>query len=96
MDRKIILTKLEENKDTIKSFGVKKLFLFGSYAKGRPRKMSDIDFSVVFKKGRGNYRDYISLQHFLEDLFSKKIDLAKDHLIFDGFDIMETKIEAKI
>ncbi|MBI2576057.1 nucleotidyltransferase domain-containing protein [Candidatus Woesearchaeota archaeon] len=38
-----ILKRLKENKITIKGFGVKRLFLIGSYAKGREKNDSDID-----------------------------------------------------
>src|SRR3989338_2829092 len=76
-----IIRKIENNKKAIKSFGVKKLILFGSYAAGRAKEESDIDFLVEFEKGRGLYDDYIHLQHFLESLFKKKIEIVKPALI---------------
>jgi len=41
-----ILRKIEENKDKVKRFGVKKMGLFGSYIKGRQKQRSDIDILV--------------------------------------------------
>ena len=35
----------------------------------------DLDFLVEFIKGRKNYDNYLELGFFLEELFSKKIDL---------------------
>jgi hypothetical protein len=78
---KEIIKKIEQNKAVIKSFGVKKLILFGSYARNEARTDSDIDFLVEFKKNRGLFDDFIHLQHLLEDLFNKEIDLGKPSLV---------------
>ena len=57
-----------------KSYGVQKVFLFGSYARGEATASSDLDFCIdapsirdLFMLG-GLYAD-------LEDAFSKKLDL---------------------
>ncbi|MBI3032087.1 nucleotidyltransferase family protein [Candidatus Woesearchaeota archaeon] len=76
-----IMERIEKHKEKIKSFGVKKLTLFGSYASGNATSSSDIDFLVEFETGRGLFHDYVELLHLLEDLFGKKIDLVKPHLI---------------
>lgn len=72
-----ILDVLEENKRDIKGFGVEKLELIGSYAKGEASKSSDIDFLVEFKEGRGGYDDFTGLKDFLEELFGREVDLVK-------------------
>jgi len=95
---KIIKT-IEQNKDKVKGFGVKKIALFGSYARNEATKKSDVDFLVEFKKGRGLFKDYIGLLHLLEDLFNKEIDLGEEHLLRDSFKQNikgESKIEARI
>ena len=38
-----IMKKIMENKNEIKSFGVKRIGLFGSYAKNEQKETSDID-----------------------------------------------------
>ena len=94
-----IIKKIEQNKDTIRSFGVTKLTLIGSYAYEKASKDSDIDFLVEFKKGRGLFDDYVHLLHFLEDLFKKEIDLVKPSLIREELksSILEgVKVEAQI
>lgn len=94
-----IITTLEQHKEQIRGFGVVKLTLFGSYARGEATAKSDIDFLVEFKKGRGLFDDYVGLLHFLEDLFGKKIDLGETHLLRElfrehifGGEIVEAKI----
>lgn len=74
--RDIIFEKLEENKDRINKFGVKKLGLFGSYARGEQRTESDIDLVVEFTNGMKNFHNYMGLKLFLESIFKKKVDLV--------------------
>jgi uncharacterized protein len=64
---------IQLNQQQIKSFGVKKIGLFGSYAQQTDD--SDIDFIVEFEKDKKSYSSYIKLAFFLEDLFGRKVDL---------------------
>ena len=43
-----IVKKLEEYKPQLQQYGVKKIGLFGSYAKRKDHKKSDIDILVTF------------------------------------------------
>jgi predicted nucleotidyltransferase len=70
--REEIIAKIE--KDKIKKMGVKKIGIFGSYAKGKQHKKSDIDILVSFNKEDFG-EQYFKLLFYLEDLFHKKIDL---------------------
>ena len=76
LDSYEILEKLEENKNRIKEFGVKRIGLFGSYVRGEQKKDSDIDIVVEFEKGKKNFDNYMELKFFLEDLFRCKVDLV--------------------
>jgi hypothetical protein len=81
MKRDSIIRTLEANAERIRSFGVTRLALFGSHARGDAKRGSDLDFLVEFAEGRGLFDDYIGLYHLLEDLFQCKIDLVRRHLI---------------
>ena|SRR3989344_5267876 len=99
VNKKQIIQRIEQNSSRIKSLGVSKLILIGSYARDEQKKNSDIDFIVRFEKGRGLFDDFIGLLHFLEDLFHKKIDLAEMNLIKEELKpsiLGGKKIEAKI
>ncbi len=76
-----IIIEIEHHKKIIRSFGVKKLTLFGSYARGEATVKSDIDFLVEFKKGRGLFDDSYELQQFLQSLLKREIDLVKPGLV---------------
>ncbi len=74
MNKEEILQSLNENSDTIKGFGVRKLGLFGSYARGNEKEASDIDFLVEFEKK--TFDNYMDLKIFLERLLGRKVDLV--------------------
>ena len=57
----------------IKSFGIKRLCLFGSYAKGMATEDSDLDF--IMDKGRLKGLQYISLVNALEKEFECHVNL---------------------
>lgn len=78
---KNILTKLEENKATIKKYGVKKIGLFGSYLRKEQKPTSDLDILVEFEKGKVTFDNYMDLKFFLEDLFECKVDLVMKEAI---------------
>ncbi|MDQ7032492.1 MAG: nucleotidyltransferase family protein [Desulfonauticus sp.] len=73
---KEILKKISENMKDIKNYGVKKIGLFGSYAKGSPQVKSDVDILVEFEKGEKTFDNYMGLKLFLEDLLNQKVDLV--------------------
>ena len=77
--REAVLQKLEENRDTIRGFGVKRLGLFGSVARGEATERSDLDFLVELEKK--SFDVYMDLKDFLEEMFGCKVDLVmKDAL----------------
>ncbi|MFH1347156.1 MAG: nucleotidyltransferase family protein [Candidatus Margulisiibacteriota bacterium] len=74
MSKEEILNKIVENKSEVKKLGVKKLGLFGSYAKGQEKQGSDVDILVEFKKK--TFDNYIDLKFLLEKLLGTKVDLV--------------------
>jgi len=71
-----ILATITGNQAKIKSFGIKRLGLFGSYAKGKQNVQSDIDLLVEFEEGKKTFDNFIHLSFLLEDLLGKKIELV--------------------
>jgi hypothetical protein len=64
------------NKKPLKIYGVKRIGLFGSVARGNAREGSDIDFLVEFEKGKKNFENYIDLALFLRKLLGDNIDIV--------------------
>jgi len=75
MKKNNILKTIRKNKNELARFHVKKIGLFGSHAKNRAKKSSDIDFVVEFEKGKKNFKNFMDLAFFLEKIFKKKVDL---------------------
>ncbi len=71
-----IMGKIEENMETIKKYGVKRIGLFGSYTRSEQRAESDIDLLVKFEKGKKTFDNYMDLKFFLEDLLKYDVDLV--------------------
>lgn len=69
-----IISLLRDNQDAIKSFGVKELGIFGSFARNEQRADSDVDVLVELK--RETFRDYMGLLNLLESIFGRKVDLV--------------------
>jgi len=59
-----------------KRFGVAKIGIFGSYVRGEERPDSDVDVLVMFRKGEETFDNYMDCKFFLEDLFSRNVDLV--------------------
>jgi predicted nucleotidyltransferase len=73
-DRDEILKILEQNRNVIRGYGVRRLGLFGSCARGECNEVSDLDFVVEFEKK--SFDAYMDLKLFLETLFGCQVDLV--------------------
>ena len=74
LTRETILTKLGENKERLRELGVRRIGLFGSWARDEADEGSDIDF-VEFEEGEKIFGNLVALAFFLEELLGWKVDL---------------------
>ncbi|MBN2251882.1 MAG: nucleotidyltransferase family protein [Candidatus Altiarchaeota archaeon] len=65
---------LREHDDVLRRYGVKRIGLFGSYARGEQTLDSDMDFLVEFEEP--SFDDFMDLSFYLEDLFGLKVELV--------------------
>lgn len=56
-------------------YGVKRIGIFGSFARSEQTRSSDVDVLVEFADGQATFDNFMPLVYFLEDLFSRKVDL---------------------
>ena len=68
------MIKIKEKSKEIKEYKVKKIGLFGSFAKNKQHKKSDIDILVTFEKE--TFDNYTDLLLLLERMFRRKIDIV--------------------
>lgn len=65
---------MKNHKSEIKAkYDVKRIGIFGSYAKGLQNEESDIDVLVEFENP--TFDNFMELSFYLEDLFGKSVDL---------------------
>lgn len=71
-----VITKIQKNQDRIKALGVKRLGLFGSFARMEQNQGSDIDFLVEFEQGKKTFDNFINLSFLLEDMLMNRVELV--------------------
>ena len=59
-------------------FGIAKVGIFGSFARGEERPDSDIDILVTFQDGKKTFDNFMGTKFYLEDHFGRKVDLVTD------------------
>jgi len=55
-------------------FGVRRIGLFGSFARGEQKDTSDVDILVEFEEP--TFDNFMNLAFFLEDLFGRRVELV--------------------
>ena len=70
------LSLIVEHQDRIKSLGVKRIGLFGSFAREEQGAESDVDLLVEFDQGKKTFDNFMRLSFFLEDLFRRRVELV--------------------
>ena len=55
-------------------FCVKRIGVFGSFARGEQKQSSDVDILVEFEKP--TFRNFMNLSFYLEDLLGREVDLV--------------------
>ena len=79
LNRDGVLELLRQHKPALKErFGVSEISLFGSFARDEATEESDIDLVVKFGV-KPTFRSYFGAQIYLEDLFGRKVDMARRH-----------------
>jgi len=71
--------------DSVKPGTIKKIYLFGSYAYGKPTKKSDIDLCVIIgdKLDRSSVYLKIARNLFLNDIIPADILVYKEKIFYD-------------
>ncbi len=76
LTKKRVLSTIKDHAEEISFYGVKKVGIFGSFARSKQDSKSDVDVLVEFNKGAKTFDNYIELKFFLEKLFRRKVDLV--------------------
>jgi predicted nucleotidyltransferase len=76
MNRSVIISTLCEHQALLKSHGIERIGLFGSFVRNEQKDSSDIDLLVQFSKGKKSLHNLVSLGDELEKLFVRNVELV--------------------
>ncbi len=71
-----ILALIKANQREVRSLGVARLGLFGSFVRLEQDADSDVDLLVEFEAGRKSFDNFMALHFLLEDLFNRPVELV--------------------
>lgn len=66
---------LRQHEPDLRALGVRRLGLFGSFARGEQGPKSDVDLLLEFEPGRKNFDSFLAIGWLLEDLLQRRVDL---------------------
>ena len=71
--------------DSVKPGTIKKIYLFGSYAYGRPTKKSDIDLCVIIGNDLDRSGEYLKIARnlFLNDIIPADVLVYNEKIFYD-------------
>ena len=75
-DKQRLLLLLRQNSSRVRSLGVKRLGLFGSFVRNEQTTESDVDLLVEFEKDKKSFENFMGLAFFLEDLLNRPVELV--------------------
>jgi predicted nucleotidyltransferase len=67
---------LRRSGSQLRRFGVRRLSVFGSFARGEPNDESDVDLLVEFEPDQKSFDNLLGFADFLEELFGRKVDIV--------------------
>jgi uncharacterized protein len=70
-----VLQRLAAEAARIKSHGVRRLGLFGSFVRDQPRADSDVDLLVEFQPGNKTFDNFMALADLLEGVLQRRVEL---------------------
>jgi predicted nucleotidyltransferase len=70
-----VISRLLQHRDEIRSLGVEKLGLFGSFAREEQVPGSDVDILVEFRGEEKSFDNFMQLAFLLEDLLQRPVEL---------------------
>jgi len=74
-DKSQLQARLREHSDRIRSCGVRRLEVFGSFQRGDATPESDVDLLVEFEPGRKTYDRFLDLSFLLEEILGRPVEL---------------------
>lgn len=71
-----VLARIQDSHHQLRALGVRRLGLFGSFARNDPTAESDIDVLVEFEPGQKTFDNFMRLVFLLEDLLHRPVEVV--------------------
>lgn len=71
-----VLERIREAEAEIRGLGVRRLALFGSFARSEPRPDSDVDLLVEFAPGQKSFDRFNRLFDLMEERLARRVELV--------------------
>ena len=97
MNKEQVITILSKNRDALRGFHVKALYLFGSVVRGDEKQTSDVDLLVEFEPDAHiGLFEFSRLQRMLSKMLECEVDLATPESLHKSMKgrIMEAAVRA--
>ena len=66
---------LAKHEEELRSFGVRRWGLFGSFVSNQQSNRSDVDILVEFEKGKKSFDNFMNLAAFLEQQIGRRVEI---------------------
>ena len=71
-----VLDRLRGQEGRLRSLGVKRLGLFGSFVRGEQATTSDVDVLLEFEPGRKTFDNFMRIAFLLEEVLERRVELV--------------------
>ncbi len=71
-----VLSRLRQQENRLRSLGVSRLGLFGSFAREEQVPASDVDVLVEFEPGRKSFDNFMRIAFLLEEVLERPVELV--------------------
>jgi uncharacterized protein len=74
--KKELFERILFNQEKIRSYGVERLGIFGSFVRDAANEQSDVDFFIHFEPQHKTFKNFMRLAEILEEITGRKIELV--------------------
>ena len=75
-NKKELIERILASQQRIRSYGVQRLGIFGSFVRDEAKENSDVDFFVEFYPEKKSFDSFMDLAFYLEELTGRKIEIV--------------------
>ena len=85
IDKKTVLQRINSNKDNlIKQYGVKTIWLFGSFVRDESTEYSDVDLYVEFYDEKTE-EEYLIFETYMKSILKRRVDMHIEGKVYERF-----------